>query len=235
MGGLPVPGPGDPKMRGRAIRKEERVDWLDISVPLEAGMATFEGDPTVGVERVMSLAKGDVCNLTRLDMGAHSGTHLDAPIHFLEEGSSSEDIPLDAVMGPAWVVDALDQRGPITARDLERLDIPEGETRLLFRTSNSELWDRPGFQSGFIGIDVSAADVLAARRPRLVGLDYLSLAPFGNPTPTHRALLGAGVVVLEGLDLRSAAPGPYELLCLPIRLVGSDGVPARALVRRRRQ
>ena len=209
------------------------MDWLDISVPVEAAMATFEGDPKVRLERVQSLDRGDVCNLTRLDIGAHSGTHLDAPIHFLEHGSSSEDIPLDALLGPAWVVDALDQRGPITAADVARFDIPAGEARLLFRTTNSDLWAKPGFQGGFIGIDGSGAEALAARRPRLVGVDYLSVAPFGNPTATHRALLSAGVVVLEGLDLRGVRPGAYELLCLPIRLVGSDGVPARAMLRPR--
>jgi arylformamidase len=206
------------------------LDWLDISVPLQTGMPTFEGDPTIEIQLALSLDRGDVCNLTRLDMGAHTGTHLDAPSHFLAGAGASETIPLDALMGPVWVVDALDQHGHITAADLDRLEIPDDEERLLFRTTNSELWNQPGFQSGFIGIDVSAADVLAGRGLRLLGIDYLSVAPFGNPTPTHRSLLGAGIVVLEGLDLRAVEPGPYELLCLPIRLVGSDGVPARALV-----
>ncbi len=209
------------------------MDWLDISAPIEATMPTFEGDPPVRIELVKSLARGDVCNLTRIDMGAHSGTHIDAPVHFVEGGASSERIPLDAVIGPAWVVDAAGQRGPISADDVDRFAIPAGETRLLFRTPNSRLWDRPGFQTGFVGLDPTGAAALVGRRPVLVGIDYLSIAPFGEPTPTHRALLAAGIVVLEGLDLRAVEPGPYELVCLPLRIVGSDGAPARALLRRR--
>jgi arylformamidase len=211
------------------------LDWLDISVPIEPGMPTFEGDPEVRLELVASLAAGAVCNVTRLDLGAHSGTHLDAPSHFLTGGASSEAIPLDALLGPVWVVDATSQHGPIVASDLVRFDIPAGESRLLFKTSNSDLWRRPGFQPGFIALDESAATALARRRPALVGVDYLSVAPFGDPGPTHRALLGAGVAILEGLDLGAVAAGPYELLCLPIRLVGSDGVPARALLRPRQR
>jgi arylformamidase len=209
------------------------VDWLDISAPVSPSMPTFEGDPPVDFELAKSLARGDVCNLTRIDMGAHSGTHIDAPIHFVAGGSGSEAISLDAVIGPAWVVDARDQPGAITADDLARLTIPREETRILFRTPNSRLWEVPGFQTSFVGLDVSAAEALVARRTTLVGIDYLSIAPFGDPTPTHRALLSAGVVVLEGLDLRAVEPGPYELVCLPLRIVGSDGAPARALLRHR--
>jgi arylformamidase len=209
------------------------VDWLDISAPINPSMPTFEGDPPVEFELVKSLARGDVCNLTRIDMGAHTGTHIDAPIHFVPGGAGSETIAIDAVVGPAWVVDAREQRGPITADDLARMAIPPAETRILFRTSNSLLWEQPGFQTGFVGLDASASEVLAGRPTTLVGIDYLSVAPFGDPTPTHVALLSAGVVVLEGLDLRAVEPGPYELLCLPLRIVGSDGAPARALLRRR--
>jgi arylformamidase len=209
------------------------VDWLDISAPVSPSMPTFEGDPPVDFELEKSLARGDVCNLTRIEMGAHSGTHVDAPIHFVAGGSASEAISLDAVTGPAWVVDARDQRDSITAEDLARLAIPPQETRILFRTSNSSLWEVPGFQKGFVGLDVSGATALVERRTRLVGIDYLSIAPFGDPTPTHVALLSAGVVVLEGLDLGAVEPGPYELVCLPLRIVGSDGAPARALLRRR--
>jgi arylformamidase len=209
------------------------VDWLDISATINPSMPTFEGDPPVEFELVKSLARGDVCNLTRINMGAHTGTHIDAPIHFVPGGAGSETIAIDAVVGPAWVVDAREKRSAITADDLERLAIPRGETRILFRTPNSRLWERPGFQTGFVGLDASAAAALVARRTTLVGIDYLSVAPFGDPTPTHVALLSAGVVVLEGLDLRAVEPGPYELLCLPLRIVGSDGAPARALLRRR--
>jgi arylformamidase len=207
--------------------------WIDISVPIEPDTPIFAGDPRFKMELAASIAAGAVCNLTRLELGAHTGTHLDAPRHFIDGAPTSESIPLEACIGPAWVVDATRLTATIRAADLATLDIPAGETRLLFKTRNSELWGRPGFQSGFTALDASAAVNLVERGVRLVGIDYLSIAPFGDPAATHLALLGAGVVILEGTNLRAVAPGPVELLCLPIRLVGSDGVPARALVRPR--
>jgi arylformamidase len=211
----------------------EPFDWTDISIPISPDIATFAGDPTFRIELAAAIARGDVCNISRIDMGAHTGTHLDAPVHFIDGAPASESIPLDAGVGPAWVVDARGLNGTITAADVAALAIPAGETRLLFRTPNSELWAQPGFSDAFIGLDEGAARLLAEHGVRLVGADYLSIAPFGNPGPTHRALLSAGVVILEGIDLRGVAPGPVDLLCLPIRLTGSDGVPARALVRPR--
>jgi arylformamidase len=207
--------------------------WTDISVAIHAGVPIFDGDPQFRIELAASMAAGAICNVSRLEMGAHTGTHLDAPSHFIEGAEASESIPLDACIGPAWVVDATRLKGTIRAVDLDGLEIPPGETRLLFKTPNSELWVSPGFQSGFIALDESAAAQLVARGVRLVGIDYLSIAPFGDPVATHRTLLGASVVILEGTDLRQVRPGPVDLLCLPIRLVGSDGVPARALVRPR--
>lgn len=208
-------------------------DWLDISVPVRAAMPLFPGDPPVRSELVTSIARGDVCNVTRLDMGAHTGTHIDAPVHFLDGGPGAESIPLDAVIGPAYVVDALSATGPIDSATLERMAIPDGETRVLFKTTNSELWNEPTFSHRSIALAEDAARVLAERGARLVGVDYLSVAPFGDPVPTHRALLEAGVVILEGIDLRAVQPGFHELLCLPLRLVGCDGAPCRALLRPR--
>jgi arylformamidase len=179
------------------------------------------------------MADGGICNVSRLDMGAHTGTHLDAPSHFIEGAAATESIPLDVCIGPAWVVDATGLRANIGPTNLADLDIPADETRLLFKTPNSELWNQPGFSEAFIGLDGDAARLLAERGVRLVGADYLSIAPFGNPAPTHLALLSAGVVIIEGLDLRAVDPGPVDLLCIPLRLVGSDGVPARAFVRPR--
>ena len=213
----------------------DSFSWIDISVPIESGTPIFDGDPTFTIALAASLAAGDACNISRLEMGAHTGTHLDAPSHFIEGAPTTEAIPLDACIGPARVVDATQLTRTITAADLAGLDIPSGETRLLFKTSNSELWGRPGFQSTFIGFDESAAADLVSRGVRLVGADYLSIAPYGDPVATHRTLLAAGVVILEGTNLSNVDPGPVELLFLPIRLTGSDGVPARALVRRRQE
>jgi arylformamidase len=207
--------------------------WTDVSVPLRPGVPTFPGDPTYGIELAVSMADGAICNVSRLDMGAHTGTHLDAPSHFIDGAAGTESIPLDVCAGPAWVVDATGLALNIGLEELDGLGIPAGETRLLFKTPNSDLWNQPGFSESFIGLDGEAARILAERGVRLVGADYLSIAPFGNPAPTHLALLSAGVVIIEGLDLRAVRPGPVELLCLPLRLVGSDGVPARALVRPR--
>jgi arylformamidase len=207
--------------------------WTDISVPIQPSTPIFEGDPAYRIELAASMAAGAICNVSRLELGAHTGTHIDAPRHFIEGAAATESIPIDVCVGPAWVVDGTRLTRTIGAADLEGLDIPSGETRLLFKTPNSDLWGKPGFQSGFIAFDGGAAAWLVERGARLVAVDYLSIAPFGDPVATHVALLSASVVILEGVDLRGVEPGPVELLCLPIRLVGSDGVPARALVRRR--
>jgi arylformamidase len=209
------------------------VDWIDVSRPIMAGMPTFEGDPEVRFELVASMANGAICNVTRLDLGAHSGTHLDAPGHFIAGAPLSDAIDLEALIGPAIVVDATRATAHLSAADLGSYGMPPSETRVLFKTSNSDLWEAGGFSKAFVAIAADGAAALVERGTRLVGIDYLSVAPFDDPAPTHRILLEAGVAVLEGLDLRSVDPGVYDLLCLPIRLVGSDGAPARALLRSR--
>lgn len=207
--------------------------WIDVSRPIVPGMPTFEGDPQVRFELAASMADGAICNVTRLDLGAHTGTHLDAPGHFIAGAPLSEAIDLEALIGPAVVVDATGATGHLTADDVESFDIPAAETRVLFKTRNTALWDAEGFSTAFLAIAADGAAALVERNIRLVGIDYLSVAPFDDPAPTHRTLLGAGVAVLEGLDLRPVEPGPYEMFCLPIRLVGSDGAPARVLLRQR--
>jgi arylformamidase len=209
------------------------LGWIDISVPVDDRIATFPGDPSYRRELHASMADGAICNVSRVDLGAHTGTHIDAPRHFIDGAATVEETPLDAVIGPAWVVDGRALTATITAADIDRLAIPDGETRLLFRTPNSELWSLPGFSTEFIAFAADAAEALARRGTRLVAIDYLSVAPYGDPIATHRAFLGAGVVVLEGVDLRAVAPGPYELLAAPVRWVGSDGAPVRAMLRSR--
>jgi arylformamidase len=216
-----------------AKHQEATVGWLDISVPVHDRIATFPGDPAVARTLHASIAEGAIVNVSRVDLGAHTGTHIDAPCHFIDGAASVEDTPLDAVIGPAWVVDARGLTATITAPDLDAVGIPAGETRLLFRTRNSELWALPHFSPEFIGLGADAAEALIRRGTRLVGIDYLSIAPYGDPVATHQALLGAGVVVLEGVDLRRIEPGPYELLAAPVRWEGADGAPARALLRPR--
>src|SRR5689334_19446046 len=129
------------------------MDWIDISVPLRNQMPVFTGDAPFHIEREQTIAGGDVCNLSTMQLGAHSGTHVDAPIHFIEGGGGAEATPLEALMGPAWVVDAGTAGATITADDLDRFAIPPDETRLLFRTPAVAFWDEPSFDNRFIAPD----------------------------------------------------------------------------------
>jgi arylformamidase len=207
------------------------MEWIDATVPVRNGMIVYGGDPPVALSRVQNIAEGGICNLSRLEFGVHTGTHVDAPIHFIEGGAGIEAIPIAALMGLALVADARGATGNLDRPTLEGLGIPAGTERLLFRTPNSRLWDESVFSSDFIGLTEDGAEYLLERGVRLVGMDYLSIAPAGNPAPTHVALLRAGAVILEGLDLRRVEPGAYELRCLPLLLVGADGAPARVLLR----
>jgi arylformamidase len=206
------------------------VSWIDVSVPVRTGMIVYDGDPVVRIERVMDVAAGDLANLSRMELGTHTGTHVDAPLHFIDGAAGADRLPLDALVGPAVVVDARGASGDIDAAALAALEVPATE-RLLLRTRNGDLWERDGFTSDYVGVAEDAAHELIAMGVRLVGIDYLSIAPSGDPAPTHRVLLEGGVVVVEGLDLRSAPAGRYDLICLPLRLEGADGAPARALLR----
>jgi arylformamidase len=193
---------------------------IDISVPLREGMVTYPGDPILKMERAASIAGGDPVNLTRMDFGLHSGTHVDAPVHFIDGASGVDSIPLDAFVGPCEVVEVPDLSRESVAQ------APEGAERVLFKTPNSELWAREEFAEDFARLDGEAAALLVERGLRLVGVDYLSV----GDEAAHLALLEAGVAPVEGLDLRNAEPGSYRLMCLPLRIVGSDGAPARAVL-----
>jgi arylformamidase len=196
------------------------MEIIDISVPLREGMVTYPGDPVVKLERAASIADGDPVNVTRIDFGLHSGTHVDAPVHFLDGASGVDSIPLDALIGPCEVVEVPDLGPSSVAR------APEAAERVLFKTPNSELWARDDFAEDFVGLDGEAARLLVERGVRLVGVDYLSV----GDAAAHHALLEAGVVPVEGLDLRGVEPGSYELVCLPLRVAGADGAPARAVL-----
>ncbi len=202
-----------------------------MSVPVRTGMIVYDGDPPVRIERVMEIARGDLANVSGMEMGAHTGTHVNAPLHFVEGGAGADRLPLDALIGPAVVVDAWAATSDIDAAALAALKIPPGTERLLLRTRNGDLWARDEFTRDYVGVADDAARELVAMGVRLLGIDYLSIAPSADPAPTHRTLLEAGVVVVEGLDLRGAPPGRYDLVCLPLRLEGADGSPARALLR----
>lgn len=204
---------------------------IDVTVPLRPGQVPlYPGDTELTVERVQARSTGADANVSRLECSVHCGTHVDAPVHFLDGAGGVETVPLDALVGSAHVVDATAAPGHLDAAAVAGLDIPPGTERLLLRTRNSPLWAAPAFTADFVAVTADGALALVERGLRLVGIDYLSVAPYDDPVPTHRVLLGAGVAVVECLDLRAAPPGPYHLTCLPLLLVGSDGAPARAVL-----
>jgi arylformamidase len=202
------------------------VSLLDVTIPIRNGMPVYDKNPGVRLERARSIAEGDVVNISRLDLGVHTGTHVDAPVHFIEDGEGVEAIEPEILVGESHVVDATSLDADITGEALESLDLPDGAERLLFKTGNSRLWDVDTFTRDFIRFLESGAVALLERGVRLVGIDYLSI----GDEAAHRVFLGNGVVPLEGLDLRLVDPGRYRLYCLPLNLVGSDGAPARVLL-----
>ena len=208
--------------------------WLDISVPLRPGIVQWPGDPRLRIERIRDMAQGEICNVSTLSMCVHTGTHMDAPLHFIADARSMEKMPLDATIGPARVIESKD-RESIKAEELRPHKIKPGE-RILFKTRNSRTsWKSDEFDEDFVYISQEAARYLARCRIRGVGVDYLSVGGFKkDAVETHRALLGAGIWIIEGLNLAMIKPGRYELVCLPLKVLGVEGAPARAVLRRAR-
>jgi arylformamidase len=199
------------------------VEIVDVSVPIRPGMPIWPGDPELEVGLAEAIADGAEANVTRLALGAHTGTHVDAPVHFLDGEAGVEAVALDALVGPCVVVEVEDVDGEIPATA-----VPAGSERVLFKTRNSELWEHDGFVDGSVCLSAGAAEEVVRRGIRLVGIDYLTI----GGADAHRILLAAGVVPVEGLDLRAVEPGAYRIVCLPLKLVGSDGAPARTVLLR---
>jgi arylformamidase len=207
-------------------------DWIDISTPLRNGMAHWPGDRPFELRCESGMSQGAEYNLSSFSTSAHVGTHMDAPLHFLAGGASMDALPLDVVIGRARVLGIQDPER-IRTRELDGYRIQAGE-RILFRTANSRrAWGDEPFDTRFVAFAAEAAEYLAQIRPALVGVDYLSVGAFeSDGAETHRALLGAGIWVVEGLNLHHVQPGEYELVCLPLRMAGAEGAPARAALRR---
>jgi arylformamidase len=188
------------------------VRFFDITVPIENGMPVWPGDPAVRLERVASIAQGANANVSTLACGVHVATHVDAPLHFVDGASAVEAMPIQSLIGRAFVAD-LRKAEVIDAVALDKARIPPRARRLLFRTRNSDFWKRgeKSFQTNFVAVDASGAEWLVRRNVVLVGVDYLSVAPYKNSRPTHQILLGAGIVVLEGVDLSRVPPGSYDI------------------------
>lgn len=204
----------------------------DVTLPVSPEMPVWPGDPAVVLEKISSMDAGAHDNVSRLACSVHTGTHVDAPHHFLNDHRTVESLSLDVLIGPAQVVQIRDEVEVVNAEVLEKAAIQTGTSRLLLRTRNSQLWARSSqeFFTGFVGISADGADWLVKHGVRLIGIDYLSVAPYKQSIPTHRTLLKVGMVILEGLDLSSIQPGFYDLYCLPLKLVGSDGAPARVIL-----
>jgi len=206
--------------------------YHDVSVTVTSKLVTWPGDPSVELERVEKIEDGANANVSRVAMGVHTGTHVDAPFHFIEDGTTAETLPLDVLLGSVQVIDLGDQVSVITKEVLQQAKMIHGVSRILLKTRNSSIWTRgeTEFQTDFVGIDASGAEYLVEKGVQLVGIDYLSIAPYKQSRPTHKILLGARVIIIEGLDLSQVDAGVYELVCLPVKLGGSDGAPARVIL-----
>jgi arylformamidase len=202
---------------------------FDISIGIDESLPLWPGDPELRLQWAAKIEQGDLVNLTELSMGIHAGTHIDAPLHFLPQGKPIDSLDLNVLVGEAQVVAIPQEVDLVTVDILEDLD-EINATRVLFKTKNSQLWDTPTFQKDYVALDVSAAQWLLNRGVQLVGMDYLSIAPFNDPSPTHEILLSNNIVIVEGLDLRSVNPGLYTLICLPLKLAGREAAPARAIL-----
>jgi len=207
--------------------------WLDVSVPISNTMHGWPGNPPTFITMHLGTAKGDVCNVSAINFNSHTGTHMDAPLHFLPGTKTMDDVPWDAVIGPARVVEIKDKES-IKPAELKRLKPKRGE-RLIFKTANSAVsWKKPEFDKGFVYISAEASEFLVDCGVQTVGVDYLSVGGFHKDgIETHHILLGAEVWIIEGLDLSKVKRGNYDLLCLPIKFGKGDGAPARCLLRKR--
>ena len=202
---------------------------IDISVANGPAQHVYPGDPPPRIEQAKAIRAGDVCNVSLLTMGSHTGTHVDAPYHFIDGGARLGEVALERMVGEALVVD-LRGRAAIDAAALESARLGSGDI-LLCRTDNSWRWEKAEFQRDFVYLTLDAAGLLVERGIRAVGIDYLSIEQFGSSDfPVHHRLLGAGVFVIEGLDLRAVEPGRYTLVCLPLKFPDLDGAPARAVL-----
>ena len=204
---------------------------IDVSVLLDGKLPTYPGNTPFTIEPIKRIANGGSSNVSSLHLSAHSGTHVDAPRHFFDAGPATESLPLELLVGRARVIE-ITSRKSITAEDLAAFNLSE-DVRLLIKTPNSRLWGSPEFHADYVGVTESAAKYLVEHGVKVVGVDYLSVEAFRAPgAPAHHALLGAGAIVIEGLNLRDIDPGVYEMYCLPLAIVGCDGAPARVVLRR---
>jgi arylformamidase len=209
-------------------------NWIDVTVPLKEGMAIWPGDVTIKIERRRSMDRGDAANNSAISLGVHTGTHMDAPKHFIKDGKSIDKLPLETSVGPARVIEIKDKIS-IKPEELKQHNIKKGE-RILFKTVNSlRCWQTDAFVNDFVFVTRDAAQFLVDAGVILVGVDYLSVGSPMDPEKamrpdTHQILLGAGLYLIEGLNLTAAKAGDYNLICLPLKLMDAEGSPVRAIL-----
>ncbi len=206
--------------------------WIDLSLTLKSNMVHWPTDPPFSIARVREMDKGDAVNFSKIIMGAHSGTHVDAPAHFIKGAKGVDQILIDSLIGPARIIEIADV-DTIKEKALAGHGIKKGE-RILLRTRNSinKILHKDTFSEDFVYMEKGAAEFLVARGIKTLGIDYLSVGGYKKDGPeVHRMLLGAGILIIEGLDLTEALPGRYHMICLPIKILDSDGAPARVIVK----
>lgn len=204
----------------------------DITLPVSNDLPVWPGDPPVSIMVTKSILKGDQCNITKIQMGTHTGTHVDAPLHFLKDGTTIDTIPIETFIGPCLVVE-LDSEALIEKNDFQKYNL-SGYSRILIKTRNSELWAKniSSFDTNYVALGINAAQYLIENTISLIGIDYLSIEAFQSySSPVHKLLLKNNVTILEGLNLSGVKAGVYELICLPLKLHGCEGAPARVLLR----
>ena len=203
---------------------------IDVTVPLGANVPVYPGNTPFTLEPIKRIAKGDSSNVSTLHLSAHSGTHVDAPRHFFDSGPGTESLPIEMLVGRARVIEVT-SRQRIGPEELSGVDLSD-DIRVLIKTHNSRLWASSEFHQDYVGVTEAGARFLVDRGVKVLGVDYLSVEQFKTPgAPAHHILLGGGTIVIEGLNLGDVEPGIYEMLCLPLLIVGSDGAPARVLLR----
>jgi arylformamidase len=203
---------------------------IDVTVPLDSNLPTYPGNTPFTLEPIKRISRGDSSNVSTIHMSAHGGTHVDAPRHFFDDGPGTEALLLDLLIGRTRVVELTSHKG-VGREELAALNLDE-DIRVLIKTPNSRLWRSAEFHRDYVGVTETGARYLVERGVKVLGVDYVSVEEFKKPgAPAHHALLGAGTIVIEGLDLSDVEPGYYDMFCLPLRVVGSDGAPARVVLR----
>ena len=208
------------------------MNIIDISIPLSEKTPVWEGAKGISVSHVAKIEEGSDFNVSRIELGVHAGTHIDAPFHVFENGNTVDQISLDALIGSVQVVEIPDGISVIDKNCLTNLNFRDGIERILLKTSNSIYWETDpfSFNKEYVAINSEGAKYLADMDLKLIGVDYFSVSSYDDLKQPHLILLDRGIVLLENIDLRQVVPEMYKLICLPLKIIGTDGAPVRAVL-----